>query len=259
LHIYHTCFEDTLGSVALVGAGPGSSDLLTLGARRALHTADVIVYDRLVSQAVLEYGRKEAEYIYVGKNPHGRSTPQDEINDIIVKKAQHGAFVVRLKGGDPLIFGRADEELDAIVGAGLRYDIIPGITSAAAAAATVGASLTARGQNKSVSFLTGHDAKGFAEQDWKGLSQPGKRAAVYMGVGAARFIQGRMILHDADPGLDITIVENASRDTELVVHTTLAELADSIEANGIIGPAILLIGYSPRISKVLSKTLQVAS
>jgi len=247
------------GSVTLVGAGPGNADLLTLGARRALHTADVIVYDRLVSAAVLDFGRKEAEYIYVGKNPHGKSTPQDDINEILVQKAQEGALVVRLKGGDPLIFGRADEELDAIAAAGVNHRIIPGITSAAAAAASIGMSLTARGHNKSIAFITGHDTKGFAEQDWKSLAMDGKRAAVYMGVGASRFIQGRLLLHDADPSLDITIVENASRENELIVHTTLAELADSIEANGIIGPAILLIGYAPRTAQADSQTLQVAS
>ena len=234
------------GHVSLVGSGPGNPDLLTLAARQKLHSADVIVYDRLVSKGVLDFGRREAEYIYVGKEPGGKSTPQDEINRIIVEKALEGLTVVRLKSGDPLIFGRADEEIDALETASVRYDIVPGITSAASAAAEIGASLTTRGHNKAVSLLTGHDAKGFAEHDWKGLAAGGARAAVYMGVGASGFIQGRLLMHDADKHLPVTVVENASREGQIIVATTLERLSEDIQAHGIKGPAILLLGYSPR-------------
>lgn len=234
------------GHVSLVGAGPGNPDLLTLAARQKLHGADVIVYDRLVSQGVLDFGRREAEYIYVGKEPGGKSTPQDEINAILVEKAQQNLAVVRLKSGDPLIFGRADEEIDALETAGVTYDIVPGITSAASAAAEIGASLTTRGHNKAVALLTGHDAKGFAEHDWKGLASTGARAAVYMGVGAARFIQGRLLLHGADSSLPVTIVENASRPEQIIAAGTLGTLPQTIESHGIKGPAILLIGYEPK-------------
>lgn len=234
------------GQVVLVGAGPGSPELLTLGARQALHAADVIVYDRLVSQDVLDFGRREAEYIYVGKDPHGYSTRQDAINSILIEKAKEGHHVVRLKSGDPLIFGRADEELDALVEQNIAYRIIPGITSAAAAAAEIGASLTTRGRNKSVSFITGHDAEGFANHDWKSLANAEARAAIYMGVGASRFIQGRLLLHGADRATPVTVVENASRPNQLIVATTLANLAEDIKARGIKGPAILLLGYAPR-------------
>lgn len=234
------------GHVSLVGSGPGSAELLTLGARQKLHSADVIVYDRLVSQDVLDFGRREAEYIYVGKEPGGISTPQNEINTILVDKAQKGLFVVRLKSGDPLIFGRADEEIDALEAKNISFDIVPGITSAAAAAAEIGTSLTTRGHNKSVAFLTGHDAKGFAEHDWKGLASKGGRAAVYMGVGASRFIQGRLMLHGADPDLAVSVVENASRETQIVLSTTLGQLAQNIELKRIKGPAILLLGYAAR-------------
>jgi len=235
-----------IGHVSLVGAGPGNPDLLTLAARQKLHSADVIVYDRLVSKGVLDFGRREAEYIYVGKEPGGKSTPQDEINAIIVEKALEGLTVVRLKSGDPLIFGRADEEIDALESASIRYDIVPGITSAASAAAEIGASLTTRGHNKAVSFLTGHDAKGFAEHDWNALAADGARAAVYMGVGAAGFIQGRLIMHGADKNLPVTVVENASRDAQIIVATTLERLSEDIKTHGIKGPAILLLGYSAR-------------
>ena len=235
-----------IGCVSLVGSGPGNPDLLTLAARQKLHSADVVVYDRLVSQGVLDFGRREAEYIYVGKEPGGKSTPQDEINAIIVEKALEGLTVVRLKSGDPLIFGRADEEVDALENASIRYDIVPGITSAASAAAEIGVSLTTRGHNKAVSFLTGHDAKGFAEHDWAGLAATGARAAVYMGVGASGFIQGRLLMHGADKDLPVTVVENASRQGQIIVSTVLERLSEDIEGQGIKGPAILLIGYSAR-------------
>jgi len=234
------------GHVALVGAGPGNPDLLTLAARQKLHGADVIVYDRLVSQGVLDFGRREAEYIYVGKEPGGKSTPQDEINAILIEKARQNLIVVRLKSGDPLIFGRADEEINALEKAGVSYDIVPGITSAASAAAKIGVSLTTRGRNKAVALLTGHDAKGFAEHDWKGLASPNARAAVYMGVGAARFIQGRLLLHGADSSLPVTVVENASRPEQKIAAGTLGMLPQTLENHSIKGPAILLIGYEAK-------------
>ncbi len=238
------------GMVSLVGAGPGNPDLLTHQARQKLHSADVVVYDRLVSQGVLDFGRREAEYIYVGKEPGGVSTPQDEINAIIVAKALEGQSVVRLKSGDPLIFGRADEEIDALIADGIPFDICPGITSASAAAAQIGTSLTTRGHNKSVTFMTGHDAKGFAEQDWVNLAKPGARAAVYMGIGASRFIQGRLMLHGASSDLPITIVENASRPEQKVISATLKTLPDALVEAGIKGPAILMIGYAVRDAKI---------
>ena len=234
------------GKVLLVGAGPGDPDMLTTAARRALHAADVIVYDRLVSDGVMELGRREAEYIYVGKTPGEPSIGQAAINDILVEKASKGLSVVRLKSGDPLIFGRADEEIEALQSANIPVQIIPGITSAAAAAAAIKASLTTRGTNKAIALLTGHDAKGFAEQDWGSLARPGGRAAVYMGVGAARFIQGRLMLHGAEADRPVTVVENASRPEQIIVYTTLQKLPDDINAAGIKGPAILLIGYAER-------------
>ena len=231
------------GRVVLAGAGPGDPDLLTARAIRHLHSADVIVYDRLVSQGVLGICRREAEYIYVGKTPGGPSTNQDRINAILVARARAGQTVIRLKSGDPLIFSRADEEIRALTDAGIDFEICPGITSATAAAAAIGVSLTTRGRNKAVSLLTGHDAKGFAEQDWVSLAQNNTRAVVYMGSGAARFIQGRLLLHGASSELPVTVVENASRETEIILESGLATLADDISRSGITGPAVLMIGY----------------
>jgi len=145
-----------------------------------------------------------------------------------------------------MIFGRADEEIAALRAQDLPVSIIPGITSAAAAAAAINASLTSRGTNKAISLLTGRDAKGFAEQDWVSLARPGGRAAVYMGLGASRFIQGRLMLHGAEPNRPITIVENASRPNQKIIFSTLKNLPDDISASEIKGPAILLIGYADR-------------
>jgi len=236
------------GQVALVGAGPGDPDLLTFAAQQALHSADVIIYDRLVSQSVLELGRREADYVYVGKTPNGPSVSQEDINALIIDKAKEGHHVVRLKSGDPLIFGRADEEIDVLRDAKLPFKVIPGITAAAGAAAEIGASLTTRGKNSAVSFITGHDAKGFAEQDWRSLAENGARAVVYMGVGASRFIQGRLLLHGASPDLPVTVVENATRPNQIVVSTTLANLIQDMADADIKGPAVLMLGYTANMA-----------
>lgn len=237
-----------VGEVALVGAGPGNPDLLTFAAQQALHGADVVIYDRLVSQSVLELGRREAEYIYVGKTPNGPSVSQEEINRLIIEKAEEGHHVVRLKSGDPLIFGRADEEINVLREANIAFRIVPGITAAAGAAAEIGASLTTRGKNSSVSFVTGHDAKGFAEQDWQAFAKEGERAVVYMGVGASRFIQGRLLLHGAASDMPVTIVENATRPNQIIVSSTLADFVNDMAAAEIKGPAVLMLGYTAALA-----------
>ncbi|HCT32995.1 MAG TPA: uroporphyrinogen-III C-methyltransferase, partial [Sulfitobacter sp.] len=175
------------GHIAFVGGGPGDPELLTLKARRALDEADVVIYDRLISPEILELARREALMIDVGKEGFGPSTAQETINDLLVEHAQAGAQVVRLKSGDATIFGRLDEEIDAVDAHGIGWHIVPGITSASAAVATIGQSLTKRGRNASVRFLTGHDMKGFADHDWAALARPGEVAAIYMGKKSARF------------------------------------------------------------------------
>ena len=246
------------GRVALVGAGPGDPELMTLQARNRLSSADVIVYDRLVSKDVLDLGRREAQYVYAGKTPGKASISQSDINALLIEKAKTGLFVVRLKSGDPLVFGRADEEINALEAAGVHYEICPGITAASAAAASASVSLTTRGHNKAVSFLTGHDAKGFAEHDWANLAETGTRAAIYMGVGAVRFIQGRLFLHGAQPDTPVTIVEKASRADEQIISARLDTLPDAIKANHIKGPAILLLGYESQAA-VNSERLEMVS
>ena len=234
------------GHVAFVGAGPGDPELLTLKARRALDEADVVLYDRLITPGILELARREALMIDVGKTAFGPSTPQDEINALIVEHAQNGAQVVRLKSGDATIFGRLDEEIDACDGAGVTWHIVPGITAASASVASIGQSLTRRGRNASVRFLTGHDMKGFADHDWSQLARAGEVAAIYMGKASARFIQGRLIMHGADRATPITLIENASRPDQRIVETTLDSLPNDLSDAGLDGPVLTLFGLAPR-------------
>ncbi|NSX55601.1 siroheme synthase CysG [Parasulfitobacter algicola] len=244
------------GHVDLVGAGPGDPDLLTLKARKALDEADVVIYDRLVSAEILELARREATMIDVGKEGFGRSVSQNEINDLLVQHAQNGAHVVRLKSGDPTVFGRLDEEIDACRAAGVSWRIVPGITAASAAVASIGQSLTKRDRNASVRFLTGHDMKGFAEHDWRALARTGEVAAIYMGKKSSRFIQGRLLMHGADPATPVTVIENASRPEQRIVTAQLSDFADAITRADMKGPALVFYGLAPRTAQSVAATIQ---
>lgn len=234
------------GHVLLVGAGPGDPDLLTVAAVRALQRADVVLHDRLTDPRVIELARRDALVIEVGKSAGAESWRQDDINAEIIRHARAGHTVVRLKSGDPLVFGRADEEMDALDAAGVEFTVVPGITSAVAAAASAKVSLTRRGRNSSIRFITAHDTGGYAEHEWRHLADPRATFAVYMGVKAARFLQGRMLIHGADPAMPVTVIEKISRSGEHRVDTSLAGLADDMASAGIEGPAILLVGLAAR-------------
>lgn len=232
--------------VAFVGSGPGDPDLLTVKALRALQTADVVIHDRLVSDDILELVGANTRLRNVGKEGFGPSVTQEAINTLIIQEALTGARVVRLKSGDPTVFGRLDEELDAVTSAGLSFTIVPGLTSASAAVASLGQSLTKRGRNKAVRLVTGHDMKGYADLDWRSLANSGEVAAIYMGKRASRFLQGRLLMHGADPSTPVTIVENASRKDERIVEATLATLPATVADAQIDGPALLMYGLAPR-------------
>ena len=234
------------GHVQFVGAGPGDPDLLTMKARRALDEADVVIYDRLISKPILELARREAVMIDAGKEGFGPSMSQAGINALIVHHARSGAQVVRLKSGDATVFGRLDEEIDAVDAERINWSIVPGITSASAAVAAIGQSLTKRERNSSVRFLTGHDMKGFADHDWRSLARPGEVAAIYMGKKSARFIQGRLIMHGADRQTAVTVIENASRPEQHVLETTLDALPAALDAARMTGPALMFYGLAPR-------------
>lgn len=232
------------GHVDFVGAGPGDPDLLTLKSRKALDRADVVIHDRLISPEILDLARREALIIDAGKEGFGPATPQSLINDLLIEHARNGLHVVRLKSGDAGIFGRLDEEIEALEAHGLSFAILPGVTSAAAAAAAIGQSLTRRGRNASVRLITGHDMAGFADHDWKSLARPGEVAAIYMGKHAARFLQGRLLMHGAAADTPVTVVENASRPGQTITAATLTTLPEATAT--VKGPAILLYGLAPR-------------
>ncbi|MEO0389156.1 MAG: siroheme synthase CysG [Pseudomonadota bacterium] len=246
-------FHETLaerpgtGHVSLVGTGPGDPELLTQKARRLLHDADVVIHDRLVPAPILDLARREARLIDVGKTPYGPAWSQSAINALLV---EHGRTekVVRLKSGDPGIFGRLDEEMDALDAASIGFDIVPGVTAAAAAAATIKTSLTRRGRNSSLRILTGHDVNGFAEQDWRDLARPGTVAAIYMGVRAAAFLRGRLMIAGAAETTPVTAVENASRPDQRVIAASLLDLPDRLAEAGPTGPVVLFLGLTPRMA-----------
>ncbi|WP_085879368.1 siroheme synthase CysG [Roseisalinus antarcticus] len=251
----HLDTPEARGVVDFVGAGPGDPDLLTLKARKALDKADVVIHDRLVTPEILELARREAVLVDAGKEGFGRAMAQDEINRLIVAHAREGAHVVRLKSGDPTVFGRLDEEIEAVEAAGLDWAIVPGITAASAAVAGIGQSLTKRARNSSVRVMTGHDMKGFADHDWRALARAGEVAAIYMGKRSARFVQGRLLMHGADPLTPVSVVENASRPEQRVLATTLAQLEPTLTQAGLDGPAIILFGLAPRRAAALARSL----
>lgn len=245
------------GSVVFVGAGPGDPDLLTIKALRALQSADVVIHDRLVSEAILDLCGPAALRLDAGKQGFGPAMSQDAINALIVHHARGGAWVVRLKGGDPTVFGRLDEEIDALTDAGLPWHVVPGITAASASVAAIGQSLTKRGRNAAVRFLTGHDMKGFADHDWRALARPGEVAAIYMGKKSARFIQGRLIMHGADRATPVTVIENASLPDQRVLATSLDRLPADLAAAALTGPALTFLGLAPRAAEsALSQSRQ---
>ncbi len=252
----HLTAKARKGHVALVGAGPGDPELLTLKARKALDEADVIIHDRLVPPEVLELARREATLLDVGKQGFGRHTPQARIARLMIDHATQGLQVVRLKSGDPVIYGRLDEEIEALEAAGIDWSIVPGITSASAAAAGIGQSLTRRGRNSALRVLTGHDTEGFAEQDWAALARPGTVAAIYMAKKGARFLQGRLLMHGAAAATPVTIIENASRPHARTLASTLATLASDLDTADLTGPAILLYGLAPRAAEARLPELQ---
>jgi uroporphyrin-III C-methyltransferase/precorrin-2 dehydrogenase/sirohydrochlorin ferrochelatase len=234
------------GRVCLMGAGPGDPELLTLKARNQLHEADIVIHDQLVAAPILELARREAIVIETGKKGFGASWKQDDINALMIKHAALGHHVVRLKSGDPVIYGRLDDEMDALADAGIVYNIVPGITAASAAAASIGQSLTKRGRNSSLRFLTGHDVNGFAAYDWNELAKPNTTAVIYMGKKASTFLRGRLLMHGASDTTPITIVENASRPDQKILSTTLLGLPDVINSAEVDGPAVIMLGLSPR-------------
>lgn len=230
------------GSVVLVGGGPGDPGLLTLRALRALNEADVILHDRLVSTEVLELARRDAERIEVGKQAGKHHTTQDSIHALLLEHARAGRRVVRLKGGDPFVFGRGGEELEFLRAHDIPYEVVPGITAAVACAAYAGIPLTHRDHAQSVRFVTAHCRSSLDTLDWAALAQERQTLAVYMGVGELAALQAQLIEHGRAAATPFALIENGSRAEQRVVTGTLANLHERASAHAVGSPALLILG-----------------
>ena len=240
-----------MGEVALVGAGPGDPGLLTLRALRVLQNADVVLYDRLVSNDVLDLARRDAERIYVGKAA-GTSSSQADINALLVKLALEGKRVCRLKGGDSFIFGRGGEELEALAQHGIRYEVVPGITAATGCAAYAGIPLTHREHAQSLTFVTGHAKDdGDMQVDWEALARPNQTIVFYMGLKSLPTIVARLLANGAPGQRAAAVVEQGTCATQRVVTGTLATLEHEVAAAGLDSPSLLIVGEVTRLHETL--------
>ena len=230
------------GSVMLVGAGPGDPGLLTVRALRALNRADVILHDSLVSEAVLSLARRDAERIDVGKRCGGRHTQQEQIHQLLLEQAQAGKLVVRLKGGDPFVFGRGGEEMEFLHQHGIACEIVPGVTAAVACAAYAGIPLTHREHARSVHLLTGHGKESLDAMDWPALAQDHQTLAVYMGVARLEEFTQRLLEHGRRPDTPFAIIENGTLPQQRVVSGVLQELPARAKEHAIHPPALLIVG-----------------
>ena len=239
------------GHIALVGAGPGARDLLTLRAVERLQEADVIYYDRLVDPDVLELARRDAERVFVGKDVGAHAWPQDRITSLIVAEARQGRRVVRLKSGDPSIFGRATEEMEAAKAAGIPIEIVPGVTAASAAAASLTRSLTERGGTDTVVLTTGMCRPGDPDPDWAACVRPGTTIAVYMGARSAGRISASLLKGGARPATPVDIACDISTTRQRLIRTNIQCLDKALQDNAVTGTALILVRFP--------KSLQAAS
>ena len=231
----------SFGTVYLVGAGPGDPDLLTVRAARVLAAATVVVHDGLVDPRILTLAPATARLISVAKQRARHSLPQDQINALLVSEARNGHDVLRLKGGDPFIFGRGGEELEACQAAGVRVEVVPGISAAIGAAAAAQVPLTHRDSASVVSFVAGQ-CKGLTEQNWAGLAGPDRTLVIYMGVATAAAISDKLIADGLAPDVPVAVVENATRAAMRVLRCPLAALAETITREQVKSPALIIIG-----------------
>ena len=236
----------TRGRVLLVGSGPGDPDLLTVRALRELQTADAVLFDTLVAPAILELIRAQATRIHVGKKGYGDTRPQDEINARMVALALEGKRVVRLKSGDPLIFGRAGEEIDACRAAGVPVEVVPGITSAQGAAARLTVSLTHRLEARRLQYVTGHDNKGGLPEslDWGAIADPQATTVVYMPRRTIGALARKALEAGMDPRTPAIVVVNATRADEVVVMSTMAGIEAAVAGTDTPDPTLVLIGWA---------------
>lgn len=230
------------GKVWLIGAGPGDPDLLTVKAARLIAQADTLVYDHLVSDGIMDLARPDARRIYAGKEASKHTLPQDSINQLLVELAHEGRSVVRLKGGDPFIFGRGGEELETLLSSGIPFEVIPGVTAAAGCAAYSGFPLTHRDHAQAVTFVTGHLKDGTVNLDWPALARPRHTVVFYMGIGAASEICRQMIEHGLAPTTPAAVVRNGTLPDQQTLLATLGTLPQRIIECNIKPPALIVVG-----------------
>jgi uroporphyrin-III C-methyltransferase/precorrin-2 dehydrogenase/sirohydrochlorin ferrochelatase len=240
------------GEVWLVGAGPGDPDLLTFKALRMMQHADVVLYDRLIGDGILDLVRRDAQRINVGKTAGNHVMRQDEITALMIKLAREGKRVLRLKGGDPFIFGRGGEELEDVAAQGFPVVVVPGITAAAGCGASAGIPLTHRDHAQSVVFVTAHGAEGLLEHDWTSLARDGQTVVVYMGLRFVAEIAEAAMAQGVSPDMPIALVDNGTRTTQKVVTGTLRDIGAKVAAAKPKGPALIMIGSVVTLRDVLA-------
>jgi len=240
------------GEVYLVGTGPGDPDLLTFRALRLMQQADVVLYDRLIGDGILNLVRRDAERIYVGKLPQQHTVPQEEIGNMLIRLAREGKRVLRLKGGDPFVFGRGGEEIEALSEHGITFQVIPGVTAAVGCASYAGIPLTHRHHAQACIFVTGHEKNGELRLNWDSLIQPRQTVVVYMGLSSLGAITNGFISHGADSATPAAIIENGTREGQRVVTGTLESLPGKTAQAGIKSPALVIVGSVVKLREKLS-------
>jgi uroporphyrin-III C-methyltransferase len=236
------------GIVQIVGAGPGDPELLTLRAVRALREAELVIHDRLIGPEILDYAHPAATRIDVGKTKGHHRVPQEEINALLAQHARSGRRVVRLKGGDPFVFGRGGEELEYLLSRGIRVEVVPGVTAAAGCAASAGIPLTHRDHAGAVTFISGHAKDGEPGLDWTSLARGGQTLVVYMGLSTAGQVARRLIEHGMNPATPTAVIENGTLPTQRVVAGTVAALPQLVAKHRIESPALIVIGDVARFA-----------
>ena len=244
--------SSTKGEVYLVGAGPGDAELLTFKALRLMQKADVVLYDRLVSDDVLELVRRDAEKIYVGKAKSNHTLPQEEINELMAKEALKGNRVVRLKGGDPFIFGRGGEEIETLLKYDINFQVVPGITAASGAASYAGIPLTHRDHAQSVVFATGHLKDETINLDWPALVQTNQTLVFYMGTTGLPIISTKLVEHGMSPDTPVAIVCSATMDKQQVATGTLSDIVEVAQKEQVRPPALIIVGTVVNLRKDLN-------